>query len=101
MPRTHSAEFRAAQAERMRANNADPVFAARNVASKREMHANPEFARRHSERMRAIMARRCDFCLTPFSTTHPVAIFKDDDGEPFMACRDLDHCDARFAGIPR
>ena len=51
----------AAQAERMKAQHADPAFAALHAENSRQVmrrhHADPEKARRHRERARATMLR--------------------------------------------
>ena len=54
-------ERRAAQSERMKAQHADPAFAALHAENSRQVmrrhHADPEKARRHRERARATMLR--------------------------------------------
>ena len=56
-----TAERRADQAARMKAQHADPAFAAIHARNSREVmrrrHADPEKAARHRERARAIMLR--------------------------------------------
>ena len=83
--------------KRMKALHADPEFAAKHSERMKALHADPEFAAKNRARMRALNADRatvtCANCGKRWAPRCPMDCSKDRAGNVFWVCRDVDRCE--------